>query len=121
MSIAAQNGMMRAGKLRHIVFIQAASGTKDASGHIDKTEDSSDWASPGTEMRAEVKPLTGDEAEEARRLAPTATHRVTVRYQDGINSTQNRVEFGSRHFAVRSALNTDERSRELVLLCEEQL
>lgn len=108
--------MLAAGRLRHRVTIQQDQGTsRDDNGeHI---EDYQDLAT----VWAEVKPLSGRELWAARQTQSEVTHRVTVRYSSALADLTGsiRVIHRDRAFHMDSVLNTDERRRELVMMCIE--
>ncbi len=105
---------MRAGRLRHRVQIQRATETRASDGGTVQT-----WRAIGT-VWADVRPLTGREQELAGRTASVVSHRVEVRYRDGVD-TRCRVVWGDRTFGVVAARNEDERGRALVMDCLEAL
>jgi SPP1 family predicted phage head-tail adaptor len=45
-------------------------------------------------------------------------YRVYTEYIEGVKPTM-RIKFGTRYFAIKSVINTDELNRELQLLCKE--
>ncbi len=105
---------MRAGRLGHIVDIQEATETQDEYGSMGRT-----WETI-LARRAFVKPLSGREAEVARQIVATATHEVRMRYLSMLTPA-HRLQFGTRTFEIGQKLNVDERNRELVLICTEQV
>lgn len=73
---------------------------------------------------AEVRPLAGRELEWARQVDARISHKVTLRYIPGLSTTWRlvmpaRYEAQDRYFQVVSAINVDERDRELELMCTE--
>jgi SPP1 family predicted phage head-tail adaptor len=104
---------VKAGTLRQRIEFQEDQGTtQDAYGAV-----TADWNTVARRW-AEVVPLSGRELEVARAQAPTADHRVTLRHWPDLKP-HHRVKFGDKYFAINSVLNTDQRDRELVLLCTE--
>lgn len=105
---------MNIGKLRHRVTIQERTVEKDDVGQAIETWDTFDtvWAS--------VEPLRGREYFAAAQANAQVTHKVTIRYLDGVLPTM-RVLFGSRVLTIDAILNTEERNREMVLMCEEEV
>lgn len=105
---------MRAGRLRHRITIERNAGTADAAGHAATTwvQQASRWAS--------VEPLQGRELWQAREVHPEVTHRVTLRWLDGITRAM-RIKHETRVFGIEAILNTDERDVEMVCLCREQV
>jgi SPP1 family predicted phage head-tail adaptor len=105
---------MRAGDLRHQVDIeQLAGSTADGMGNTFQA-----WEALYAGVPAEVKPLTSQERWTADKAQAITTHRVRMRWLDGI-TTAMRVKFGSRVLTINGIVNTDERNIELVLDCKE--
>ena len=95
---------INAGLLCHRVTLQEPAETADEYGQMIPG-----WASLGT-FWAGVEPLQGREAERARQLIATATHKVTLRWlgPDVIPRPQPRIVFGSRILHIEAVLNLDE-------------
>lgn len=106
---------MRAGSLRHRVNLQTRSATADGFGEPAQT-----WTTTHANLPASVEPLVGREMIAAQAVQAPVTHRVRLRYVAGVEAAQ-RVLFGSRVLDVHTALNRDERNRELELMCSEGL
>lgn len=100
------------GAMRHRLVLEAPVETADLAGGVSRS-----WAAMATlwaaiEPEEEVAGLNGD--------APTgfARHRVTIRWRPGITAG-HRLTRGARIFAIRSAVDPDERRSRLVLRVEE--
>lgn len=104
---------MRAGQLRHRVTLQSVTRTDDEGGGYSEA-----WADDAT-VWAAVEPLEGTEALRGMALTATVTHRIWLRYREGVTAAM-RVQHDGRTFNVRSVIDPEERHRELVLLAEEQ-
>jgi SPP1 family predicted phage head-tail adaptor len=107
--------MIFAGKLRHRVTVQhlvAGSPQQTASGQPDTSwqEFMTVWAS--------IEPLNGRELFAAQEHHAEVTHRVRMRYHDGITPLM-RVKFGDRYFGIFSVIDLELRGRELQLMCSE--
>ena len=72
----------------------------------------------GPQVWGAIEMLRGDERVRAGRPEQAVTHRVTLRYRDGVTSAMRLVR-GLRRFAIRSAGDPDGRRRELICLVEE--
>jgi head-tail adaptor len=72
------------------------------------------------QMYAEIKPATARDLERvvANTVQSKASHLVTMDYHPQV-STETRVHFGARIFAVTGVQNPEEKNVELVLACEE--
>ena len=103
---------MNIGKLRHRVKLQGLTENQDGYGQAVKsyTTYATVWAS--------IEPLQGRELEHAKQISAETNHRVTIRYNSDI-TVEGRVVFGDRTFEITAVLDTDERNRELVLMCSE--
>lgn len=67
---------------------------------------------------AEIMPAGGKEIFFAQKLQMNITHKITIRFESGIEPNM-RVLFEGRIFKILAFHNRDERSRWLDLLCEE--
>lgn len=102
---------MRAGTLRHRVAIEqlvANSPTQNAGGEMDET-----WTNVATVWGA-VEPLRGRELFAAQQVASEVTGTIRIRYLAGV-TPKMRCVFGTRNYDILSAVNPDERNRELIL------
>lgn len=105
---------MRAGTLRHRVRIQQLVQTGDGMGGIMET-----WQDVAV-VWAAVEPLQGRELFEAQQVRAELSHRVRLRYRPDIAPKMRLIHKG-RVFHIESVINRDERNRELVLLCAEEV
>ena len=108
---------MQAGKLRHKAQVQrnAGEGTLGAHGEItDNWVKDFDWW-------VSIETLSGRELELARQNFPTATHRITGRYDSRLNNTRHRLAYNGRTFHIEHADNVDQRNIEWVLTCGEEI
>ena len=104
---------MYAGKLRHRVIVERFTESQDAT-----TGEPAETWSPAGAVWALVEPLAGQELFEAKRIQPEVTHRVTIRYGSDV-TTRDRLVWDGRTFGILSALNIEERRREVQLSCKE--
>ena len=72
----------------------------------------------GPQVWGLIELLRGDERVRAGRPEEAVTHRVTLRYRDGVTAAMRLVR-GLRRFAIRSAADPDGTRRDLVCLVEE--
>jgi SPP1 family predicted phage head-tail adaptor len=94
------------------VGIQSEAKTADGQGGW-----TSAW-STDAEVWAYVRPLKGYERMQAMHLKSPTTHKVTIRYRDGVTAAQ-RLLYGSRVLHINGVVNPDEANRFLELLCVE--
>jgi SPP1 family predicted phage head-tail adaptor len=77
---------MRAGLLRHRVQVQSPTGTQDEYGQAVLG-----WTTLGARW-ASVEPLMGREMWQAQQVQADTTHKVTLRYFDGLTPRYRLVE-----------------------------
>lgn len=107
---------MQSGQLRHRVSIQHLSGSvSDGVGNVRQT-----WTDVYTDIPASIEPIASRELYAAEKTETKNSHKITIRYMDGINSKM-RVVFGSRMFNIDGILNKDERNISLEMVCAEQV
>lgn len=107
--------MIFAGKLRHRVTVQqlvAGSPPQTASGQPDTS-----WQDFIT-VWASIEPLNGRELFAAQEHHAEITHRVRMRYHEGITPLM-RLTYRERYFAIFSVIDTELRRKELQLMCSE--
>jgi SPP1 family predicted phage head-tail adaptor len=110
----AQSSNIAAGKLRHLVQIVTPNSRQDTFGGTNVQDDSN-----LAELPAAVEALVGRELYAAQQINPEVTHKITIRYMDGIRAKMN-VLFRGRFFQIEAPLDPDERQRMLILLCIER-
>ncbi len=69
---------------------------------------------------ASVEPMRGREYQEAQRIRPELTYKVTTRYHKGITSDLF-IRFGERYFNIISIINVRERNEMLEMVCAEKV
>lgn len=106
---------MRAGKLRHRLFLQAPADETPGDAGIPSTE-----YETAAVVWGSIDPLTVTEQLRAKQVAATATHMVVIRrYKDLTHKW--RIKFGQRDFAIESILPTEMRPIEMKLLVREEV
>jgi SPP1 family predicted phage head-tail adaptor len=103
---------VRIGKLRHLITIEQVAETQDTDGSAIET-----WSTFAA-VQASIEPISGREYFAAQSTQADVTHRISLRYLDGV-IPKMRVKYGSRLFDILSAINVNERNRELQLMCRE--
>ncbi len=106
---------MRAGELRHRVTIQKEQGTTRNS----KGELVPNWVDIVT-VWAAVEPLKGREYFDAEQVQAEVTTRIRMRYHAGV-TPEMRIIYGTKEFDILSAINIEEKDRELHLMCKESV
>lgn len=75
------------------------------------------------EVRAAVKPLSGSELVEAMQVTGVGQVQVRFRWSPTLLelklTTKDRLRFGERTLNITHLANTEERNREMVLMCGE--
>lgn len=102
--------MLRAGRLRQRVTIQARTLTKNQYHEQIET-----WTD-GACIAADVVPITAPESVAGDRIEVQQRYRVTIRYRDDI-TPRTRLKWGTKLLDVNQVINRDERGRALDLLC----
>ena len=105
---------MRAGRLQKIITIQRYTTSKNSIGEVVE-----DWTDLFT-ARAEIKPLTGKEIFANNMIRAEMSHKITIRYQDGIKVT-DRIVFNGRFFDITSIANYNEQNVVIEILTKEQI
>lgn len=105
----------RIGRLRHRVTLQQQTTAYDSLGR--QSRQPTGWTNVAG-LWAEVRELSGREAEKAKQIVADASHAVTIRFRPGVNS-QQRLLFRGRVFQIKAVLDDDSTQRELLLLCGE--
>lgn len=105
---------MQSGKLRHLVTIQQFAPVQNATGEPVKT-----W-SDVVSVYGRVEPLSGREFFQGQQFNSEIRAVIKVRYCTGI-STRMRALYAGRIYNIEAVINTDERDRELQLVCSEGL
>lgn len=100
------------GGLRRRVTLQTETHVSDEAGGY-----TVGWSDVAT-VWVEVTPLSGQERYAARRIQAQVTHRVRMRYREGVTASM-RIVCGGRFFNIRAVLNRSEAGRWLELLAEE--
>ena len=104
---------MRAGSLRHRISIEQKQHNRDSIGG-----ESEDVWTEFTPAFAEIKPIKGSEFISAASTQNKVTHRVIVRYFEGI-LPEMRVKHGVRYFNIVAVRNFFEQNKTIELMCEE--
>lgn len=105
--------MIEAGRLNKRVTLERATSTTNEYGEHVET-----WQPVGT-VWAGIEPVSGREVELAKSFSASVSHKVTIRYQPGLDSTV-RVNYGGRVFSVDAVLDEREAHEKLTLYCTEQ-
>lgn len=105
---------LKIGDLRHRITFQVPSTTENEIGEeIPVYNDfKTVWAS--------IEPLSGKEYLEANKESNEITHRIRIRYTQGITNDM-RIVYKNRVFDIQSIINVNERNKELQIMCIERL
>lgn len=110
---------MRAGQLRYLVTIQQQTVARSSMGSEQPT-----WT-PFAQAWAGFEPLSGRELVAAKQVQGEETTRIRMRFIAGLNPKM-RVAFvdliqnKTRIFDILGITNTEERNREITLVCVER-
>ncbi len=105
---------MRAGLMRQRIELQNCAETQNEHGGLVQT-----WATVENRW-AEIKPLAAREAFTAAQVKSDATHRIRMRYYDGLTSHW-RIKHGSKIYNLSSVLNPDGLQIEHELMAKEEV
>ena len=105
---------MRAGRLRHLMWLKEPTNTSDGMGSNTKIYGTVEvfWGS--------VEPLRGREWMESGLENSEVSGKIVRRYKSGLTPDMI-VAFDSRTFKIVSVINVDERNREMQLMVEEKV
>ena len=104
-----------AGRYRHRLLLQRDRGTvRDELGQTQ-----TNWTTVAS-LWGQVEPKTGRETVRSESLHAETTHTVRLRYREGVTS-RDRLLFGARVLNILSVINVDERCRELLIECVEEV
>lgn len=105
---------INAGEFRHVIIIQKLVKVRNEFGELIDT-----W-NDFLELRAAVYPLSGKDLFAAETINSETTHKVNIRYIEGISSAM-RVKFKDRYFEITSPpINFQEKNILLQLMCKER-
>lgn len=105
---------LKSGLMRQQISIVARNLTQDSFGGT-KIDDATKFAT----VWASVEALTGRELYAAQQKVSEVTHKITIRYLDGVKASMN-VWLGTRQFQIQAIENPDEQTKMLILLCIER-
>lgn len=95
-----------------VTVLTASAGVQDSMGQV-----AADYATIGDRW-VEIEQLEGRELERARAIVADASHRVTMLWDPQV-TTRSRLLYRGRVLEVAAVNNTDERRKEMVLVCRE--
>lgn len=102
------------GPLRHTVSIQANVSTgPDSMGAPTAT-----WTTQFASVRAEIRPLRGDQYFAAQQMASVVDNKIRIRYHVGVKPGW-RVLWGTRKFIINAVIDPEMRKVYLDLYCKE--
>lgn len=105
---------INSGEFRHPIAIQKLDKIRNEYGEIIDT-----WVD-FIEVRAAIYPLSGKDFFSAETLNSEVTHKINIRYVEGITSAM-RIKFGVRYFEIISPpINFQEKNVLLQIMCKER-
>lgn len=109
-------------RLRHLVTLQQEVQIADGAGGTSKswTDVASLWAEiiPIGGTGSMLSRTSGKEVMVGDQVQSEISHKITLRYRDGVTSAM-RIVYESRFFNIRSVANPAERNQQLELLVQE--
>ena len=103
---------MRAGSLDKKVVIEKYSEGSDDFGEVTNT-----WESFASTY-VSIVPLRGREHFSSKGVKSEVSHKIELRYMDGIDSSM-RIVYGSRVFNIESVINVREKNRTIEIMATE--
>lgn len=100
------------GALRNRITIQREVEASDGAGG-----NTLSWKNYA-EIRAFIKPVSGNERLQAMRLEANITHRIYIRYRSDLR-TDDRVNYQGRLMQIRALINIEERNKWLEIYAQE--
>ncbi|MFZ3002074.1 MAG: phage head closure protein [Undibacterium umbellatum] len=108
---------MRVGNLRHRVELQRLTSTTGSRGQAVST-----WVKV-SDIWVDIEPLQGNQLVSAQAVHGDVTSRITARYRPDFATPQLvgklRIIYKNRIFAIKAALNVDERNRQVDIVASE--
>lgn len=104
--------MSSIGRLKHLVSLQKPTRTTDTGGG-----QAISWSTVA-QIYVDIRPASGKETFTQGQLKETLTTEITTRHRAALD-TSYRILFGTRAFNIKHVKNVDERSKFLILTCEE--
>lgn len=103
------------GKLKHKITIEKKTKVSDGAGGWTET-----WMPFVSNVSASIDPISGKEFFEAQQTQSSVSHKIRIRYKPGVLPSM-RVNFKGRIFAIESVINWEERNRDMMLMCSEEV
>jgi SPP1 family predicted phage head-tail adaptor len=105
---------MRSGELKNSIELQGQTRTPDGMGGFTNTFSTIDtvWAA--------IWPLKSIEAHEGGRVVATVTHRIRIRYREGVKASW-RIKFKTKYFNIVEIINPNTDYKVLDLMAKEVL
>jgi SPP1 family predicted phage head-tail adaptor len=104
---------MRIGELRHFITIERAP-TPSPNTFGERVPVPVEWK----KVWGKIEPISGRESTIAKSYAASVSHKITIRYLDGVKPT-DRVNYGGRIFGIDAAIDPDELKERHFLYCTE--
>lgn len=102
----------RVGQLKHLVTVMLRHDVPDAFTSLD-----AQYTAP-RDVWAALLPVSGATWVGSRQIDSQITHRIVVRFLDGITS-DHEITYGARRFRIRRISDWEERGRWTLMDCEE--
>jgi SPP1 family predicted phage head-tail adaptor len=106
---------MRSGELKNRIDLQAISRTPDGMGGFVNS-----YSTVVSSLAAAIWPLKSIEAHEGGRVVSTVTHRIRIRYREGVKASW-RIKFKNKYFNIVEIINPNTDYKVLDLMAKEVL
>jgi SPP1 family predicted phage head-tail adaptor len=110
--------IINATNFRYLVKLVTPNLTRDSFGGT-RIDDATVFAEVWAAVEALSATTFGREVFSGQQKTSEVTHRVTIRYLDGVTSSMN-VWFRNRQFQIEAVVDPDEQQKVLYLLCIER-
>jgi SPP1 family predicted phage head-tail adaptor len=112
-----KGGAMRAGKLTQRIRIERPTVTGALD---DRGQETVAWSSIRSHVPAKIDTASGGETIYGRKLTADTTHVVTIRYIEGL-ATTDRIVWGTRTLNIGAVTDSSNRGNVLELHCKESV
>lgn len=101
--------------MRERIEIQSRTLSADSFGGQTAT-----WSTAAT-VWGKVEPLSGREMWQAQQVRPDVSHKVTIRHYSGLTPKHRLLVDSARVFSIEAVLDIEDRHRQMVLMCKEEV
>jgi len=104
---------MRSGELKNLIDFQAITRIPDGMGGFVNS-----YSTTVSDVWAAIWPLKSAEIHEGGRVVATVTHRIRIRYREGVRASW-RIKFKNKYFSIVEIINPNMDYKVLDLMAKE--